>query len=115
MLGYALEWAAFHVIEVMASASFTHKRIGYVAAAQSFHSGTEVLTLATNLIRKDLSAPHNSFETGLALSSLACFVTPQLAADLANDIIPLVCTSKTRPCYFQSCTVDIRFFTVSLL
>lgn len=92
MLGYSLEWAAFHVIEVMASGSFTNKRIGYVAAAQSFHSGTEVLTLATNLIRKDLSAPHNSFETGLALSSLACFVTPQLAADLANDIMPLVCS-----------------------
>jgi AP-3 complex subunit delta-1 len=52
MLGFDMNWAAFNIIEVMSSTKFTFKRIGYLAASQSFHEGTEVITLATNLIRK---------------------------------------------------------------
>ena len=36
MLGYDMTWAGFHVIEVMASPAFQQKRIGYIAAMQSF-------------------------------------------------------------------------------
>lgn len=42
MLGYDVSWAGFNVIEVMSSNKFTFKRIGYLAASQSFHSDTEV-------------------------------------------------------------------------
>ncbi|XP_060581566.1 AP-3 complex subunit delta-1-like [Ruditapes philippinarum] len=52
MLGYDVSWAAFNVIEVMSSTKFTFKRIGYLAASQSFHDGTDVLMLTTNMIRK---------------------------------------------------------------
>uniref|UniRef100_A0A8C4QXJ2 Clathrin/coatomer adaptor adaptin-like N-terminal domain-containing protein n=1 Tax=Eptatretus burgeri TaxID=7764 RepID=A0A8C4QXJ2_EPTBU len=52
MLGYDIGWAAFNTIEVMSSPKFAHKRTGYLAAAQSFHEGTDVLMLTTNLIRK---------------------------------------------------------------
>ncbi|KIH43959.1 hypothetical protein ANCDUO_26028, partial [Ancylostoma duodenale] len=55
MLGYDISWAAFNIIEVMASTKYTEKRIGYLAAAQCFHDTTEVLMLTTNLIRKDLN------------------------------------------------------------
>ena len=52
MMGYEMNWASFNVIEVMSSPKFAYKRIGYVAACQSFKPETEVLMLATNLIKK---------------------------------------------------------------
>jgi len=56
MLGYNISWAGFNIIEVMASPRFTEKRVGYLAAAQSFTPDTEVLMLTTNMIRKDLNS-----------------------------------------------------------
>lgn len=38
---------------------------------------------------QDLSSP-NQYDTGVALTGLSCFVTPDLARDLANDIMTLV-------------------------
>lgn len=93
MLGYDISWAAFNIIEVMTSSKFTHKRIGYLAASQSFHEGTDVLMLTTNMIRKDLSS-QNMYDAGVALNGLACFVSPDLARDLANDIMTLMMSTK---------------------
>lgn len=42
MLGYDISWAGFNIIEVMSSSKFTSKRIGYLAASQSFHTDTDV-------------------------------------------------------------------------
>ncbi|XP_070562551.1 AP-3 complex subunit delta-1-like isoform X2 [Ptychodera flava] len=94
MLGYDISWAAFNVIEVMSSPKFTHKRIGYLAASQSFHEETDVLMLTTNMIRKDLSS-QTQYEVGVALNGLSCFLTTDLARDLANDIVGLM--ASTRP------------------
>lgn len=52
MLGYEAGWAAFNVIEVMASPKYSLKRIGYLAACQTFSETTDVLMLATNLLKK---------------------------------------------------------------
>jgi AP-3 complex subunit delta-1 len=93
MLGYDISWAAFNIIEVMSSTKFTHKRIGYLAASQSFHEGTDVLMLTTNMIRKDLSS-QSMFEAGVALSGLSCFITPEIALNLSNDILTLMTSSK---------------------
>merc|ERR1719466_105800 len=93
MLGYDISWAAFNVIEVMSSAKFTHKRIGYMVASQCFHSETDVLMLVTNLVKKDLLST-NLFDVGVALSGLSCFVTKDLARDLANDVMSLLTSSK---------------------
>ncbi|KAK6990578.1 AP-3 complex subunit delta-1-like isoform X2, partial [Biomphalaria glabrata] len=93
MLGYDISWAAFNIIEVMSSTKFTFKRIGYLAAAQSFHEGTDVLMLTTNMIRKDMSS-QNMYDSGVALNGLSCFITPDLARDLANDIMTLMTSSR---------------------
>ncbi|EGT35808.1 hypothetical protein CAEBREN_20013 [Caenorhabditis brenneri] len=93
MLGYDISWASFNVIEVMASTKYTEKRIGYLAAAQSFHDETDVLMLTTNLIRKDVNSA-NMYESGIALGGLSCFVTPDLARDLASDIVNLLACSR---------------------
>ena len=52
MFGHDMSWASFHVLEVMSSPKFAQKRIGYLGAVQSFRADTEVLMLATNLLKK---------------------------------------------------------------
>jgi hypothetical protein len=52
MFGYDMTWAAFHVLEVMSSAQYVEKRVGYLAAIQSFRPDTDVLMLAENLLKK---------------------------------------------------------------
>lgn len=93
MLGYDISWASFNTIEVMASTKYAEKRIGYLAAAQSFNDSTDVLMLTTNLIRKDLQSS-NIYDVGVALSGLACFATTDLARDLVNDVVNLVCIKQ---------------------
>ncbi|KAL8577686.1 AP-3 complex subunit delta-1 [Nucella lapillus] len=93
MLGYDISWAAFNIIEVMSSTKFTFKRVGYLAASQCFHDGTDVLMLTTNMIRKDMSSV-NMYDAGVSLSGLSCFITSDLARDLANDIMTLMSSSK---------------------
>ncbi|XP_069505613.1 AP-3 complex subunit delta-1 isoform X2 [Ambystoma mexicanum] len=105
MLGYDISWAAFNIIEVMSASKFTFKRIGYLAASQCFHEGTDVIMLTTNQIRKDLSSP-TQYDTGVALTGLSCFVTPDLARDLANDIMTLM--SHTKP-YIRKKSVLIMY------
>ncbi|TMS34312.1 hypothetical protein L596_001937 [Steinernema carpocapsae] len=93
MMGYDISWASFNIIEVMASTKYSEKRIGYLAAAQSFHDETDVLMLTTNMIRKDLHSS-NMYDVGVALGGLSCFVTTDLARDLANDVVNLLTSSR---------------------
>ncbi|KAE9551048.1 hypothetical protein FO519_005748 [Halicephalobus sp. NKZ332] len=93
MLGYDVSWASFNIIEVMASTKFSEKRIGYLAATQSFNDETDVLMLTTNMIRKDLQST-NLYDVGVALTGLACFTTPDLARDLVNDVVNLLSSSR---------------------
>jgi len=89
MMGYDMTWASFHVVEVMSSPKFQYKRIGYLAAAQSFNKDTDVLMLCTNLIKKDLSS-NKMYETALALNGLSQIVTPDLARDLIDDLLRMM-------------------------
>lgn len=52
MFGHDMSWASFHVLEVMSSPKYHQKRVGYLGAVQTFRSDTEVLMLATNLLKK---------------------------------------------------------------
>ena len=52
MFGHDMSWASFYVLEVMSSAKYLQKRVGYLGAIQSFRPDTEVLMLATNLFKK---------------------------------------------------------------
>ncbi len=52
MFGHDMSWASFHVLEVMSCQKYPQKRVGYLAAVQSFRPDTDVLMLATNLLKK---------------------------------------------------------------
>ena len=87
MFGYDMSWASFNVLEVMSSARHEHKRVGYLAAVQSFRPDTEVLMLATNLLKKDITSP--SIPTlSLPLVTLPHIITSSLALSLLSDLIP---------------------------
>lgn len=91
--GVDMSWASFHVVEVMSSSKFAHKRIGYHAASQSFNDDTPVLLLITNQLRKDLSST-NEFEVSLALNLLSRIATLDLARDLTPEVFKLLSTTK---------------------
>lgn len=63
MFGYDMSWASFNVLEVMSSTKYAQKRVGYLGAVQSFRPDTEVLMLATNLLKKVIAA--SNFLRGL--------------------------------------------------
>ncbi|KAK3326457.1 adaptin N terminal region-domain-containing protein [Apodospora peruviana] len=87
MLGHDMSWASFHVLEVMSSPKYHQKRVGYLGAVQTFRPDTEVLMLATNLLKKDLAA---SLPTTIALpiAALPHFITPSLALSVLADLLP---------------------------
>ena len=67
MMGYEFGWANFAIIEVMSSQRFGHKRVGYLAAAQSFNEETDVILLTTNLLKKEVSARESGSVTSRAV------------------------------------------------
>ncbi|KAJ5919016.1 hypothetical protein N7466_009959 [Penicillium verhagenii] len=86
MFGYDMSWASFHVLEVMSSPKYLQKRVGYLGAVQSFRPDTEVLMLATNMLKKDIVSP-NILTLSLPLATLPHITTPSLAMSLLPDIL----------------------------
>ncbi|KAE9586059.1 hypothetical protein Lal_00010021 [Lupinus albus] len=91
--GIDMSFASFHVVEVISSSRFSHKKIGYLSASQSFNDSTPVLLLITNQLRKDLTS-NNSFEVSLALQCLSNVASLDLARDLTPEVFTLLSTSK---------------------
>jgi AP-3 complex subunit delta len=96
MIGYNVSWAAFAIVEVMSQPKFGHRRIGYLAANQSFDENTEVILLTTNLFKKEFTGTMNSgqYEIGLAINSLANIATKDLARDCISDVVNLMNHNK---------------------
>lgn len=88
MLGYDISTVQFCVVELMSSNKFTHKRVGYLAAIQSFSEDSDMILLATNQIKKDLTSL-KAYETELVLNALSVFMNAELAEILLEDILSL--------------------------
>ncbi|KAL8694143.1 MAG: hypothetical protein Q9218_001140 [Villophora microphyllina] len=98
MFGHDMSWASFHVLEVMSSAKYLQKRVGYLGAVQSFRPDTEVLMLATNLLKKVAHMERNNFSTdvtspsvptiALPLVTLPHVINSSLAMSLLSDLLP---------------------------
>lgn len=93
MFGYDMTWAAFNVLEVMASPKIMQKRVGYLAAVQTFRPDTEVLMLAENLLKKDLTSPSIPVLT-LPIITLPHIVTSSLALSILTDLLPRLSHSQ---------------------
>ncbi|CAI4052905.1 Apl5p SKDI_16G0820 [Saccharomyces kudriavzevii IFO 1802] len=97
MYGFDMAWCNFHILEVMSSNKLQQKRVGYLAASQSFYKDSDILMLATNLLKKDLKYDGNNdvVKVGIALSGLSTIITPSLARDIADDLFTML--NSTRP------------------
>lgn len=93
MFGYEMSWAAFNVLEVMASAKPLQKRVGYLAAIQTFRPETEVLMLAENLLKKDLTSPTIPV-LSLPLMAVPHIVTAELALSVLTELLPRISHSQ---------------------
>ncbi|KAI9705741.1 MAG: AP-3 complex subunit delta [Bogoriella megaspora] len=82
-----MSWAAFNVLEVMSSQKYQQKRVGYLSAVQTFRPDTEVLMLAENLLKKDLSSPQ-PITISLALATIPHVLSPPMANSLLSDLLP---------------------------
>jgi AP-3 complex subunit delta-1 len=87
MVGHDMSWASFHVLEVMSSPKYHQKRVGYLGAVQSFRPDTEVLMLATNLLKKDLGTTTPTV-ISLPIATLPHVITPSLALSTLQDLLP---------------------------
>ncbi|KAB5550946.1 adaptin N terminal region-domain-containing protein [Coniochaeta sp. 2T2.1] len=87
MMGHDMSWASFHVLEVMSSPKYHQKRVGYLGAVQSFRPDTEVLMLATNLLKKDLTTGMPT-TIALPIAALPHIITPSLALSVLADLLP---------------------------
>ncbi|KAH7318750.1 adaptin N terminal region-domain-containing protein [Stachybotrys elegans] len=87
MVGHDMSWASFHVLEVMSSPKYHQKRVGYLGAVQSFRPDTEVLMLATNLLKKDLASTTPTV-ISLPIATLPHVITPSLALSTLADLLP---------------------------
>ena len=87
MFGHDMSWASFNVLEVMSSPKYLQKRVGYLAAVQSFRSDTEVVMLAENLLKKDLNSPDKNM-MALPLTTIPHVINPSMANSLLTDLLP---------------------------
>ncbi|KXS98181.1 hypothetical protein AC578_6404 [Pseudocercospora eumusae] len=87
MFGHDMSWASFNVLEVMSSGKYLQKRVGYLAAVQSFRPDTEVLMLAENLLKKDLNSP-DKITIQLPLGAIPHVINPSMANSLLTDLLP---------------------------
>mmetsp|Transcript_26522 Transcript_26522/g.39397 ORF Transcript_26522/g.39397 Transcript_26522/m.39397 type:complete len:1304 (-) Transcript_26522:111-4022(-) len=96
-MGYNVSWASFSIVEVMSQPRFDHKRIGYLAANQSFSESTDVILLTTNLFKKEFAAQssRSHYEIGLAINCLSNIANKDLARDCMSDVVALM--SHSRP------------------
>ncbi len=89
MLGIDVGFACFHIVEVMSSPRFMHRRAAMLAAGQIFEPSTEVVLLTNNLLKKKLN-DSNIYEQGAALNCLGNIVTREIARDLLEDVANLL-------------------------
>eukprot|EP00792_Barthelona_sp_PAP020_P007529 TRINITY_DN3149_c2_g1_i1.p1 TRINITY_DN3149_c2_g1~~TRINITY_DN3149_c2_g1_i1.p1 ORF type:complete len:806 (+),score=111.62 TRINITY_DN3149_c2_g1_i1:27-2444(+) len=89
MYGYDMDWAAFDVLEVAASSSFSNKRLGYFGMSTSYNVGTDALIMTPSQFKKDFTNPSLKNHS-VALSSLAIIANDSVASYLLEDIIAQV-------------------------
>ena len=87
MFGHDMSWASFNVLEVMSSQKYPQKRVGYLAAVQSFRQDTEVLMLAENQLKKDLSSTSPP-TISLPLVAIPHLLSAPMANSLLSDLLP---------------------------
>ncbi|KAK4534695.1 hypothetical protein CDCA_CDCA02G0720 [Cyanidium caldarium] len=83
--GYNVDFGAMECVKLIASAKFKDKRIGYMAIQVLLDERSEVLLLATNVLKQDLQSDNHQV-VALALHLIANIASTDMARDLAADV-----------------------------
>ncbi|CCH59341.1 hypothetical protein TBLA_0B05070 [Henningerozyma blattae CBS 6284] len=123
MYGFDMSWANFYILEIMSSKNFQQKRIGYLAASQTFYKDDDISILATNLIKNDLKYTFSNninntnntnsvstYKIGIALNGISNICTSSLARDISDDLVLML---KNKNPYIRKKTI-IALFKVFL-
>jgi len=85
MLGYPTHFGQLECMKLTASPHFPEKRIGYLGMLLLLSEEAEVLMLATNALKSDLTSD-NKFVAGLALVAIGNLATADMSRDLAPEV-----------------------------
>lgn len=94
MLGYDIDFGHMQIINLISSTKYSEKAIGYVGTSILLTSSDEMMTLAINSIRNDLSSPNAAVQC-LALTCIANMGGMQLCESLCSDVLQLVLSSTS--------------------
>lgn len=92
MLGHDTDFGQLECLKLITANTYAEKRIGYLGLTQLFNEKSEILMMATNRMRIDLSSSNN-YVVALALSSLAEICTADMCRELASEVAKLFTTS----------------------
>eukprot|EP01053_Blabericola_migrator_P007481 Blabericola_migrator_1__7480@NODE_381_length_9180_cov_88_545814_g304_i0_p2_GENE_NODE_381_length_9180_cov_88_545814_g304_i0NODE_381_length_9180_cov_88_545814_g304_i0_p2_ORF_typecomplete_len872_score138_88Adaptin_N/PF01602_20/1_9e76Cnd1/PF12717_7/0_34Cnd1/PF12717_7/0_69Cnd1/PF12717_7/2_9e02Proteasom_PSMB/PF10508_9/16Proteasom_PSMB/PF10508_9/0_16Vac14_Fab1_bd/PF12755_7/0_22Gag_p12/PF01141_18/1_9_NODE_381_length_9180_cov_88_545814_g304_i065639148 len=94
MLGYQVHFGQIECIKLIASNHFLEKRLGYIAMGILLDQSSDVLMLATNTIRNDLSSG-NQYIISAALTALGNVGTTEMVETVSREIDDFI--SGTNP------------------
>lgn len=108
--GQVCDWADFHILEALSHKYFFARRIGYTAAAQIWRPNSDVVMMATNLIKSDLNSSKPKL-ISVTLSAIPHVLSAQLAENIWSDVISLMkfkdpyVRMKATVVFYQICSV----------
>ncbi|KAJ2662387.1 clathrin associated protein complex large subunit [Coemansia sp. RSA 1199] len=85
LLGFPVQFGQLECLKLAASARFSDKRVGYLGVTLLLDEKQDILTLLTNSLKNDMNNP-DDYIVGLALSTLSCVASAEVANDLADEV-----------------------------
>ncbi|THV04951.1 Adaptor protein complex AP-2 alpha subunit [Dendrothele bispora CBS 962.96] len=85
ILGYKVDVGHMEAVNLISSAKYSEKQIGYLAVTLLMHENSDFLRLVVNSIRKDLHG-NNEIDNCLALHAIANVGGSEMAEALAEDV-----------------------------
>ncbi|KAJ2799838.1 clathrin associated protein complex large subunit, partial [Coemansia guatemalensis] len=88
LLGFPVQFGQLECVKLAASSRFSDKRVGYLGVGLLLEE-QELVTLVTNSLKTDLNSA-DDYIVGLALGALAGVASPDVARDLADEVVRLL-------------------------
>lgn len=102
--GYDVDFGHLEAVNLISSAKYSEKQIGYLAVTLFLHEQHELLHLVVNSIRKDL-LDYNELNNCLALHAVANVGGREMGEALATDVHRLLISPCVSPPGFQGCVL----------
>ena len=95
MLGYEIDFGHMEAVNLISSAKYSEKSVGYAWCALMLREGDELIRLIINSIRSDIISKQDN-AICLALHSICNVGGKEFAEALAHDVLGLLTANMTR-------------------